>query len=245
MNRNIAMQNALLAVTASIVLAACGGGAQTEATPIPPGGGSNNNSPYTGPVARDASVLAFQQEFWANAKTTDRCGSCHNEQVGQLPMFVRNDDINLAYDAAVTVTDTQQPTLSRLDAVDDIEADCDLLDNGSADLSCLQVVDRGTVDLPSAATFVASPPFTLIASPFTYEARSDARKPITSATSLSPPTLPIGLTAMRASHASCAIWSMRAVPISPGQTELAVMPSDASSFAIACVKPSTAKLAAQ
>jgi hypothetical protein len=29
-------------------------------------------------------------------------------------MFVRNDDINLAYDAALTVTDTNQPSLSRL-----------------------------------------------------------------------------------------------------------------------------------
>ena len=114
MNRNIAMQNALLAVAASVLIAACGGGAETVNTPLPPGGGGNNNAPYTGPVARDANVLAFQQEFWSNAKTTDRCGSCHNEAVGQQPMFVRNDDVNMAYDAAVTVTDMTQPSLSRL-----------------------------------------------------------------------------------------------------------------------------------
>jgi hypothetical protein len=127
MNNDIAMQaapidrndrptlrNALLAVAASLVVAACGGGgAETVNNPIPPGG-SSNNTPYTGPVARDASVLAFQQEFWANAKTTDRCGSCHNETVGQLPMFVRNDDVNMAYDAAVTVTDMTTPSLSRV-----------------------------------------------------------------------------------------------------------------------------------
>ncbi len=117
MNNDIAMQaalrNALLAIAASLVIAACGGGAQTANTPAPPGG-PTNNAPYTGPVARDADVLSFQQEFWANAKTTDRCGSCHNESVGQLPMFVRNDDVNMAYDAALTVTDTQQPTLSRV-----------------------------------------------------------------------------------------------------------------------------------
>ena len=114
MNRNIAMQNALLAVAASFIVAACGGGAQTEANPLPPGGSGNNNAPYTGPVARDAQVLAFQQEFWANAKGTDRCGSCHNESVGQQPMFVRNDDVNMAYDAAVTVTDMTTPALSRV-----------------------------------------------------------------------------------------------------------------------------------
>ena len=114
MTRNIALQNALLAVVATAVLVACGGGAETVENPAPPGNITNNNAPYTGPVARDASVLAFQQEFWANAKTSDRCGSCHNESVGQQPMFVRNDDINMAYDAAVTVTDMEQPSLSRL-----------------------------------------------------------------------------------------------------------------------------------
>jgi hypothetical protein len=102
-----------VSVFASIVLAACGGGAATTENPLtqapPPG-----NAPYTGPVARDADVLKFQQEFWSNAKTSDRCGSCHNEVVGQLPMFVRNDDVNLAYDAALPVVDTTQPVLSRL-----------------------------------------------------------------------------------------------------------------------------------
>jgi hypothetical protein len=127
MNKTIAMQSApidrndqpayraaLLALAASVVLAACGGGAQTTNNALPNGGGNTNNNPYTGPVARDSDVLKFQQEFWSNAKTTDRCGSCHNETVGQLPMFVRNDDVNMAYDAAVTVVDTQQPSLSRV-----------------------------------------------------------------------------------------------------------------------------------
>jgi hypothetical protein len=101
-----------IVVATSILLTACGGGAQTTSNPVTsiPDAGA---SPYTGPVARDAEVLKFQQEFWSKAKTTDRCGSCHNESVAQLPMFVRNDDINLAYDAAITVTDMQQPSLSR------------------------------------------------------------------------------------------------------------------------------------
>jgi len=105
---------ALLAVAASILLAACDGGAQTTSLPVANGGSSTNNNPYTGPVARDGDVLKFQQEFWSNAKTTDRCGSCHNETVGELPMFVRNDDVNIAYDAALTVTDTVTPSLSRV-----------------------------------------------------------------------------------------------------------------------------------
>ena len=97
----------------ALVLTACGGGAQTTENPVsPPGNG--NDAAYTGPAARDADVLKFQQEFWVNTKTSDRCGNCHNETVGQLPMFVRNDDVNLAYDAAITVVDQGQPSASRV-----------------------------------------------------------------------------------------------------------------------------------
>ena len=108
------MRAATAALLTSIFLAACGGGAQTTDNPLSQRPGNNNDTVYTGPVARDADVLKFQQEFWTNAKTTDRCGSCHNESVGQVPMFVRNDDVNMAYDEAVTVTNTQQPSLSRI-----------------------------------------------------------------------------------------------------------------------------------
>jgi len=107
-------KSVLLAVVASIMLAACGGGAQTTDVPAPNGVANTNDNPYTGPVARDADVLKFQQEFWSNAKSTSRCGSCHNETVGQLPMFVRNDDVNLAYDAAIAKVDMAQPAASEI-----------------------------------------------------------------------------------------------------------------------------------
>jgi hypothetical protein len=98
----------------SLFLAACGGGAQTTDNPISQAPGDGNDTAYAGPAARDAEVLKFQQEFWSNAKTSNRCGNCHNEAVGQVPMFVRNDNINDAYDAAVTVVDQMQPSLSRI-----------------------------------------------------------------------------------------------------------------------------------
>jgi len=104
----------IVPVLAGLMLAACGGGAATTANPVSQAPGNGNNAAYTGPAARDANVLKFQQEFWTNAKTTDRCGNCHNETVGQLPMFVRNDDVNRAYDAAVTVVDQGQPSASRV-----------------------------------------------------------------------------------------------------------------------------------
>ncbi len=105
-------KSVLLVILASFVLAACGGGASTTELPPPQGGGNTGSNPYTGPVARDDDVLKFQQEFWSNARGTDRCGGCHNESVNQSPMFVRNDDVNMAYDIALTLIDTQQPALS-------------------------------------------------------------------------------------------------------------------------------------
>lgn len=108
------MRAGILTIFSAIVLTACGGGAQTTDNPPPPTSGNNNDVAYTGPAAETPEILKFQQEFWSNAKSTNRCGNCHNETVGQLPMFVRNDNINDAYDAAVTVVDTGNPSLSEI-----------------------------------------------------------------------------------------------------------------------------------
>jgi mono/diheme cytochrome c family protein len=101
-----------IAVLASVLLAACGGGAQTTTNPTGPTGGGNNDAPYTGPVARDNDVLKFQQTFWAYTRTTDRCGSCHTPDGGQTPYFVRADDVNLAYDEAVLKINRDLPSES-------------------------------------------------------------------------------------------------------------------------------------
>ena len=110
----INVKNRLLACATIYLLAACGGGAPTTAIQQQTGGNNSGNTIYTGPAAQDADVLKFQQEFWASTRTTDRCGSCHNESVGQNPQFVRNDDVNIAYAAALTVVDTAQPSFSRI-----------------------------------------------------------------------------------------------------------------------------------
>ncbi len=55
---------------------------------------------------------ASRSEFWEKTRSTDRCGSCHNETVGQTPMFVRTDDVNLAYDDAIGKIDRDLPSLS-------------------------------------------------------------------------------------------------------------------------------------
>ena len=100
-------------LAAGAVLTACGGGAETTENPLTQAP-NPGNSVYTGPAPRDNDVFQFQQEFWSKARTSERCGDCHNESVAQIPMFVRNDDVNLAYDEALGVVDVNQPSLSRL-----------------------------------------------------------------------------------------------------------------------------------
>jgi len=108
------LRSSAVAFFAAIVLTACGGGAQTTDNPVVQGPGGGGNAAYTGPAARDGDVLKFQQEFWSNAKTSERCGNCHSEKGPQSYQFVRNDDVNLAYDAAITKVDRDQPALSEL-----------------------------------------------------------------------------------------------------------------------------------
>ena len=99
------------AVFFSVVLAACGGGAETVENPVtsvtPP-------ATYQGPAPATAEVQAFKLNVWDNVQMSSRCGGCHNEQSGQTPMFARHDDVNLAYEEANTVVDLDQPSASRL-----------------------------------------------------------------------------------------------------------------------------------
>ncbi len=101
----------LVAVVSSVVLAACGGGAQTVENPVtsvtPP-------ATYQGPPPATAEVQAFKLNVWDNVQMSSRCGGCHNEQSAQTPMFARHDDVNLAYEEANTVVDLGQPSASRL-----------------------------------------------------------------------------------------------------------------------------------
>jgi len=99
------------ATLAVAVLAGCsGGGAPTVENPVtqaPP------VTDYVGPAAANADVQAFRINLWENIKANNRCGSCHGAG-GQTPQFARNDDVNLAYQAANTVVNLTQPDQSRM-----------------------------------------------------------------------------------------------------------------------------------
>src|SRR5215467_1893141 len=101
----------LAAAIAVAVLAGCSsGGAPTVENPVtsaPP------VSDYIGPAAANADVQAFRINLWENIKANNRCGSCHGAG-GQTPQFARNDDVNLAYQAANGVVNLTQPDQSRM-----------------------------------------------------------------------------------------------------------------------------------
>ena len=109
-NFRMRLVTALSPVLAALALAACGGGASTTenpaTTPPPPAG-------YTGPPPASQDVQAFKLNVWDNLQASNRCGQCHGTG-GQVPSFVRNDDINLAYEAANGVVDLGNPAGSTM-----------------------------------------------------------------------------------------------------------------------------------
>jgi Concanavalin A-like lectin/glucanases superfamily len=97
---------ALLPALALLALAGCGGGASTTENPpttSPP------PSAYAGPPPASQDVQAFKLNVWDKLQASNRCGQCHGTG-GQVPSFVRSDDINLAYEAANGVVDLSNPS---------------------------------------------------------------------------------------------------------------------------------------
>jgi len=101
----------LVAGVSGVVLAACGGGAQTTENPVtsvtPP-------SSYNGPPPQTEDIQAFKLNVWDNVQTSNRCGNCHAQGGQGNGYFARNDDINLAYEAANAVANLSSPEDSLL-----------------------------------------------------------------------------------------------------------------------------------
>ena len=90
----------------------CGGGASTENNPNL-GGSTATASSYNGPNALTDDVRAFQVNLWEHLRSANRCGGCHFA-AGQSPMFVRDDDVNLAYSDVGSLVTLSDPAASRL-----------------------------------------------------------------------------------------------------------------------------------
>lgn len=99
-------------VAVVITLMACGGGSGEPVveSPIFDGATSQNFSAvnYTGPVATTEDIQRFKVNVWDNLVAGNRCGQCHTD-AGQPPVFVRTDDVNLAYIEANSIVNLARP----------------------------------------------------------------------------------------------------------------------------------------
>ncbi len=114
MKRSVTLRTRFLTVLspvlAALALAGCGGGASTSENPpttSPP------PASYVGPPPASPDVQAFTLNVWDNLQSANRCGQCHGTG-GQVPSFVRSDDINLAYEAANSIVDLSNPSASEM-----------------------------------------------------------------------------------------------------------------------------------
>ncbi len=100
-------------VATIIALAACsGGGAEVQQLPNT-NSGNGGASNYSGPPPSTEDVQRFKLSVWDNLSPENRCGACHNQTV-QDPPFVRDDDINLAYQAVGPIVNLSSPSESRM-----------------------------------------------------------------------------------------------------------------------------------
>ena len=96
---------ALLFTSAFLYGCGSGSGAPVASNPVTT---TTTPSTYSGPPPATPDVQSFKLNVWDNL--IGNCGQCHD--ASQNPRFVRSDDINLAYDAANTVVNLNDPGLS-------------------------------------------------------------------------------------------------------------------------------------
>ncbi len=102
----------------SLLIASCGSGsaAKTTKNPNTNGGATSDGFAYKGEKpAATGDVVKFEKNLWNYLAPDDRCGGCHSDKTNkQSPLFVRSDDINLAYAAASEIVNLKVPSESRM-----------------------------------------------------------------------------------------------------------------------------------
>jgi hypothetical protein len=106
---------AVLALVTTVAACTAGGPATTQTQQTTPGGATS--AAYNGPAASTADVTAFQTALWVNVRKSGpaMCGNCHSQTgTNQDPMFARDDDVNLAYQAANPYVNFADPANSKI-----------------------------------------------------------------------------------------------------------------------------------
>jgi hypothetical protein len=99
-----------------VILTGCSGGSGSSVEQnidVSSGDGAERSLVLNGPPPQSEDVQRFRVELWENIAPDNRCGQCHGVG-GQSPAFVRNDDINRAYEETNPLVNLNQPALSRL-----------------------------------------------------------------------------------------------------------------------------------
>ncbi|MBX2858359.1 MAG: LamG domain-containing protein [Cellvibrionaceae bacterium] len=106
----------LLCALSLLLITACSGGSgqQNVQNDDFSSGDVEDGIVYQGVAAATDDVTNFKVNLWDNLAGGNRCGACHNQEEGQQPLFLRTDDINLAYAAANNLVDLAVPSQSRL-----------------------------------------------------------------------------------------------------------------------------------
>lgn len=101
----------LLACFLSLSLVACSDSKKVKVEDLPDL--TTEPTEYRGPPPASGDIQAFKVSVWDNLVLTDRCGACHSTD-GQVPTFVRADDINLAYAEMNTIVNSAMLAESRV-----------------------------------------------------------------------------------------------------------------------------------
>ncbi|MCU7844617.1 MAG: LamG domain-containing protein [Candidatus Thiodiazotropha sp. (ex Monitilora ramsayi)] len=94
----------------TLTIQGCQDGVSTETQPVT---NSTPPSTYSGPAARTTDIQNFRVSLWEPLRAQNRCGECHGTG-GQAPLFVRDDDVNVAYEAANPFINRNEPDASSL-----------------------------------------------------------------------------------------------------------------------------------
>lgn len=99
---------------ATLFLTSCGESGEATVEQVDPVGNDNDNGlTYSGPPPQTDDIQNFKLYVWDKLAVQERCGQCHGTS-GQVPSFVRTDDINEAYRAASPLINLTTPALSKL-----------------------------------------------------------------------------------------------------------------------------------
>jgi hypothetical protein len=104
---------AALLVAVTLVLGACGGsggGNSANPAPVSSSGGGVSGFVYSGVAAQSPEIQLFLTAFYNNV--VPHCGGCHKTGGQGKTPFADPDNVNTAYNAALTVVNLQNPATS-------------------------------------------------------------------------------------------------------------------------------------